>query len=125
MPSASSTVPRMGSGSFLAKVPASPTAAGVQVSATSNEQRLRYDIILGSLGARYGSYCANLSRTLLVDPSKQQEAEYKWALPLLLHLINLFPVRRWALGSPFRASVCQTKAQQLYCTDTAACAGHC
>ena len=60
-----------------------------QVSATSNEQRLRYDIILGSLGARYGSYCANLSRTLLVDPSKQQEAEYKWAPPLLLLLMKL------------------------------------
>lgn len=52
-------------------------SADMQVSATSNEQRLRYDIILGSIGARYGSYCANLSRTLLVDPSKQQEAEYK------------------------------------------------
>ncbi len=52
-------------------------AGAAQVGATSNEQRLRYDIILVSLGARYSSYCANLSRTLLVDPSKQQEAEYK------------------------------------------------
>lgn len=27
-------------------------------------------------GTRYSSYCSNLSRTYLIDPTKQQEAEY-------------------------------------------------
>ena len=49
----------------------------MQISASSNDERLKYDVILCSLGTRYNSYCANLGRTLLVDPSKQQEAEYK------------------------------------------------
>lgn len=30
-----------------------------------------------SLGARYSMYCANVARTYLVDPSAQQEAQYK------------------------------------------------
>jgi nucleosome binding factor SPN SPT16 subunit len=30
-----------------------------------------------SLGARYSMYCANIARTYLVDPSAEQEAQYK------------------------------------------------
>ncbi len=47
------------------------------MSAISSDDKLRYDVIIASLGARYNMYCANVARTLLVDPSKQQEAEYK------------------------------------------------
>ncbi len=63
-----------------------------QVSASSNDERLRYDVILVSLGARYNMYCANLARTLLVDPSKQQEAEYQCDLDLaVLYEIDCAP----------------------------------
>lgn len=34
-------------------------------------------MVLCSIGVRYSSYCANVARTYLVDPTKQQEAQYK------------------------------------------------
>ena len=49
----------------------------LKVSAASDERRLEYDVILCSLGTRYSMYCANVGRTFLVDPVKQQEEEYK------------------------------------------------
>lgn len=49
----------------------------LKVGATNDESPLKYDVILGSIGARYSSYCANVARTVLVNPSKQQEAEYR------------------------------------------------
>ena len=49
----------------------------LKVSAASDDRRLEYDVILCSLGARYSMYCANIARTFLVDPVKQQEEEYK------------------------------------------------
>lgn len=49
----------------------------LKVSAASDDRRLEYDVILCSLGARYSMYCANIARTYLVDPVKQQEEEYK------------------------------------------------
>lgn len=52
-------------------------ACRAQVSASSNDDKLKYDVIIASLGARYNMYCANLTRTVLVDPSEQQQAEYK------------------------------------------------
>ncbi len=47
------------------------------MSAQSDDQSLHDDIILVSLGTRYCSYCANISRTYMINPTKQQEAEYK------------------------------------------------
>ena len=44
----------------------------VQISALSNDKALSFDVILVSLGTRYQMYCANASRTYLVDPSKKQ-----------------------------------------------------
>ena len=44
----------------------------VQISAQSNDKALSFDVILLSLGTRYQMYCANASRTYLVDPSKKQ-----------------------------------------------------
>ena len=40
-------------------------------------RHLEYDVVLCSIGVRYSSYCANVARTYLVDPTKQQEAQYK------------------------------------------------
>jgi Xaa-Pro aminopeptidase len=33
-------------------------------------------VILVALGTRYQNYCANVSRTYLINPSKTQEAQY-------------------------------------------------
>jgi Xaa-Pro aminopeptidase len=33
-------------------------------------------VILVSLGTRYQSYCANVSRTYIINPNKAQEAQY-------------------------------------------------
>lgn len=39
-------------------------------SALSNDDNLDSGVILCSLGARYKSYCSNVGRTFLIDPSK-------------------------------------------------------
>eukprot|EP01036_Dinobryon_divergens_P030082 gene30082-39277_t len=39
----------------------------IKVSATSNADNLSSDIIICSLGARYKGYCANITRTFMVD----------------------------------------------------------
>lgn len=39
-------------------------------SALSNDDNLDAGVILCSIGARYKSFCSNLSRTFLFDPSK-------------------------------------------------------
>ena len=39
-------------------------------SALSNDDNLNAGIVLCSIGARYKSYCSNVSRTFLFDPSK-------------------------------------------------------
>lgn len=33
-------------------------------------------VILVSLGTRYQSYCANIARTYIINPSKTQESQY-------------------------------------------------
>lgn len=37
---------------------------------------LRAGVIVVALGTRYQNYCANVSRTYLINPSKTQEAQY-------------------------------------------------
>ena len=81
----------------------------LKVSAASDERRLEYDVILCSLGARYSMYCANIGRTFLVDPVKQQEEEYKALLQAQDAALNaLVP------GAPMSAAVTATiKALQV------------
>lgn len=75
----------------------------LKVSAASDERRLEYDVILCSLGARYSMYCANIGRTFLVDPEKQQEEEYKALLQAQDAAMNaLVP------GAPMSAAVTAT-----------------
>ncbi|VDM37361.1 unnamed protein product [Toxocara canis] len=49
----------------------------LKLSAESNDKLIHYGTIVYSLGARYQSYCSNLSRTMLVDPSKELEENYE------------------------------------------------
>lgn len=39
-------------------------------SALSSDSQLDFGVILCSLGIRYKSYCANIGRTFLIDPTK-------------------------------------------------------
>ncbi|KAL3130646.1 hypothetical protein ABBQ38_008037 [Trebouxia sp. C0009 RCD-2024] len=75
----------------------------LKVSAASDERRLEYDVILCSLGARYSMYCANIGRTFLVDPVKQQEEEYKALLQAQDAAINALKE-----GEPMSAAVTAT-----------------
>ena len=68
-------------------------------SAQSSDEKLHYGTITCSLGARYKSYCANVGRTLIINPSKAQERNYK----LLLELQQVPPpARRTAPHRPRR-----------------------
>jgi len=48
----------------------------IKPSAVSDEKRLSADVILCSIGARYKGYCANVSRTFMVDAPKKVEKTY-------------------------------------------------
>ena len=87
----------------------------LKVSAASDDRRLEYDVILCSLGARYSMYCANIARTFLVDPVKQQEEEYKALLQAQEKAINAL-----VEGAPMSAAMAAVvKALQVchHCYD--------
>ncbi|KAL6048781.1 FACT complex subunit [Balamuthia mandrillaris] len=46
-------------------------------SAVSNDDPLHFGTIICSVGARFGYYCSNVARTYFIDPSKDQETNYK------------------------------------------------
>ena len=54
----------------------------IKVSAQSNVDNLSPDIIICSIGARYKSYCANLTRTFTVDAPMKVEKAYATLLGL-------------------------------------------
>eukprot|EP01038_Epipyxis_sp_PR26KG_P005811 gene5811-8017_t len=56
----------------------------IRVSAQSNNENLSADVIICSLGARYKGYCANVSRTFMVDAPVKIENTYS----ILLQLYN-------------------------------------
>lgn len=47
-----------------------------KVSAQSNSENVKFDIITVMLGSRYSNYCSNIGRTLLIDPPKQVQKMY-------------------------------------------------
>lgn len=49
-------------------------------SAVSNSDKLFPGAIICSLGIRYKYYCSNISRTFLIDPTKQMEKNYEFLL---------------------------------------------
>ena len=48
----------------------------LKVSAASKPTPLKFDIIISSVGARYQSYCASMTRTYFVDPPKKVTQTY-------------------------------------------------
>jgi nucleosome binding factor SPN SPT16 subunit len=47
----------------------------------------RADVVICSLGSRYKFYCSNVARTYLINPSKEQEDNYKLLEKLRAHII--------------------------------------
>ncbi|KAJ3350446.1 FACT complex subunit spt16 [Allomyces javanicus] len=58
-------------------------------SAQSNGKNLHPGTILCSLGVRYKSYCSNIARTLLINPTKRQEKNYDFLLEVFGYLVSL------------------------------------
>lgn len=54
----------------------------LKFSALSDKNHLHFGAIVCSLGARYKSYCSNISRTLLVNPSEKAQENYTFLLNL-------------------------------------------
>ena len=54
----------------------------IRISAQSTTDKLKPDIIIASLGARYKMYCSNIARTFLVDPPKKVSETYELLLEM-------------------------------------------
>lgn len=52
----------------------------LKFSVTSDKNNLSFDCIIVAMGIRYKSYCSNIVRTLLVNPTKEQEELYNFLL---------------------------------------------
>ncbi|ODQ63257.1 SPT16-domain-containing protein [Nadsonia fulvescens var. elongata DSM 6958] len=63
-------------------------AYDLRPSAQSDNKPLQGDVILCSLGIRYKFYCSNIARTYLIDPTKDQEANYMFLVQLQQHLLD-------------------------------------
>ena len=48
----------------------------LKMSAQSTDKKLHYGVVAISLGARHTQYCANIARTLMIDPTKSMESVY-------------------------------------------------
>uniref|UniRef100_A0A0A9XBE9 FACT complex subunit n=1 Tax=Lygus hesperus TaxID=30085 RepID=A0A0A9XBE9_LYGHE len=60
----------------------------LKFSATSDKNNLHFGAIVCSLGARYKSYCSNIARTFLVDPSEKVQENYNFLLELEEELLK-------------------------------------
>lgn len=67
----------------------------LKLTAQCEETVLHYGVICTSVGARYSSYCANVARTYMVDPSKEQEDEVSGPPLLPYFLAHLFSPISW------------------------------
>ncbi|XP_053625747.1 FACT complex subunit spt16 isoform X1 [Plodia interpunctella] len=54
----------------------------LKFSAVSDKNHLHFGAIVCSLGARYKSYCSNIVRTLLVNPTDEVQSNYNFLLNL-------------------------------------------
>lgn len=60
----------------------------LKFSATSDKNYLHFGAIVCSLGARYKSYCSNIARTLLVNPTDAIQENYNFVLNLEEELLK-------------------------------------
>lgn len=63
----------------------------LKVSARSNNDQLHGNgCILASCGIRYKSYCSNVTRTFLIDPTEEMVSNYEFLVSLQQEIINSF-----------------------------------
>ncbi|GAB1602097.1 FACT complex subunit SPT16-like [Argonauta hians] len=60
----------------------------LKFSTVSDDEHMKFDSIICALGARYKSYCSNIVRTLLVDPSESLQKDYEFLLKLEEEIIE-------------------------------------
>ena len=49
----------------------------------SSDEKLHFGVIICSLGVRYRFYCSNIVRTLMVEPTQEQQDLYTYLLSLM------------------------------------------
>ncbi|XP_022164066.1 FACT complex subunit spt16 isoform X1 [Myzus persicae] len=54
----------------------------LKFSATSDKNILHFGVIICSLGTRYKSYCSNLIRTMIVNPTEEIRSNYEFLISL-------------------------------------------
>jgi nucleosome binding factor SPN SPT16 subunit len=59
----------------------------LKFSAASDKNNLHFGCIVCALGFRYKNYCANIVRTMLVDPTEKMQENYKFLVTLEEELI--------------------------------------
>lgn len=42
-----------------------------RANAESNDDDMKFDVVLCSMGTSYKGYCSNMSRTILIDPPQK------------------------------------------------------
>ena len=58
-------------------------------SAQSNDDNLHGGVVIASLGIRYMSYCSNIARTFLVDPTPEVDKNYDFLIAVQKKVISL------------------------------------
>ncbi|XGW19884.1 hypothetical protein V3C99_003600 [Haemonchus contortus] len=91
-------------------------------STESSDKLLHFGVIVTALGARLENYCTNLTRTLMVEPSKNLEEAYEGLLATQLAVIEaLKPGAKlndvYAIGVKTFREKCPTLADNLYKKD--------
>ncbi|XP_065583558.1 FACT complex subunit spt16-like [Artemia franciscana] len=61
----------------------------LKFSAMSDKNILHFGAIVCSLGARYKSYCSNIARTMMVNPSEEMQKNYEFLLSIEDKILDL------------------------------------
>ncbi|BFF98477.1 FACT complex subunit spt16 [Drosophila madeirensis] len=61
----------------------------LKFSAASDKNLLHFGVIVCSLGARYKSYCSNISRTFLVNPTEAMQENYTFLVNVQEEILKL------------------------------------
>eukprot|EP00099_Drosophila_melanogaster_P027089 NP_728686.2 dre4, isoform B [Drosophila melanogaster] len=64
-------------------------AYSLKFSAVADKNPLHFGVIVCSLGARYKSYCSNISRTFLVNPTEAMQENYTFLVSVQEEILKL------------------------------------
>lgn len=82
----------------------------LKFSAVSDKEYVHFGAIICSFGARYKSYCSNIVRTMLVNPSDKIQKTYDFLLSLEEHILSkLKPGTR--LGDVYSSTMSMVKKE--------------